>query len=174
MSEEWKNIEGYPNYSVSNLGRVRNDRSGKVLKPIKRGGYTENQKYLFVGLRCGSPAKLRSMSIHRLVAVAFIPNPENKPQVNHKDGNRYNNAISNLEWVTCGENIRHSFNVLNRKSGSSKKVMRIEDGRIFESMSEAARFCGLKNVGNIYRCIKGGRPTAGGYHWKYADVEKKL
>jgi len=105
-------IKGYDNlYCVNHEGIVVSpsytDKRGyfrelRVLKPSKRG-----KGYLAVGLM--KDGKQVPVSVHRLVAKAFIPNPENKPQVNHKDGNKENNHVNNLEWVTNQENIRHSY-----------------------------------------------------------------
>ncbi|AHJ87158.1 HNH endonuclease [Bacillus phage JBP901] len=105
--EQWKSLNGIvengENYEVSDLGRVKHARKGNILRHTSSsGGYCQ------VGL-CGS-GKLKKYVIHRLVALAFIPNPENKPQVNHIDGNKQNNCLSNLEWVTVSENIIHAIN----------------------------------------------------------------
>lgn len=102
--EIWRNIEGYyGKYQVSTWGRVRNAETGKVLKP-----YRNRKGYLKIGLlEIGNkiPKKHR---INRLVAKAFIDNPNNLPQVNHKDGNKENNSVTNLEWVTDNENKKHA------------------------------------------------------------------
>ena len=101
--EKWKPIEETGGkYSVSNMGRVRNNNTGNVLKPVDYGkGYTK------VNLRYGG--KEHNRQVHRLVAIAFIPNPENKPQVNHKNGVHDDNRVVNLEWVTGEENRRHAY-----------------------------------------------------------------
>lgn len=96
MSEEWLKINDCPNYEVSSIGRVRSISRGLVLKFSLRSGYP------FICIRRLDTTR-RQDSIHRIVAEAFIPNPENKPQVNHKDGNRQNNKVENLEWVTASE-----------------------------------------------------------------------
>lgn len=100
--EVWKDIDGfYGKYQVSSWGRVRNAETGKVLTP-----YRNKKGYLKIGLcnGSGSPAKFR---VNRLVAIAFIPNPYNLPQVNHKDGNKENNSYTNLEWTTNEINAKH-------------------------------------------------------------------
>lgn len=173
MKEEWKKIEGFPNYSISNLGRVRNDKTEYVLKPYIVGG--KNNQYLAVDLRTK-----KNVKVHRLVAMHFIPNPGNKREVNHIDGKHFNNKISNLEWVTGSENCFHAYRVIGRKKffGSenhySKKVIRVEDGKIFGSFVEAAKACGLKSHTSISQAIKGSRKTAGGYHWKIAEAEYEI
>ena len=171
MQEEWKKIEYFPNYSVSNLGRVRNDKTGKFLKPHKAG--KEKNQYFYTSLVqevCGTQ---KTFLIHRLVAFAFIPNPDNKPEVNHIDGNHFNNTVDNLEWVTERENRLHAYRVLNLDMGFGhslpKKVLRVEDGQVFDSVRNAAYACGLKDGSNISRCLSGKRQKAGGYHWKYYE-----
>lgn len=104
MMEVWKKVQEATDYSVSCIGRVRNDETGHILKPAQdRYGY----------LRCilMSNSKRLSRLIHRLVAIQFIKNPKKKLQVNHIDGNKKNNNIENLEWVTGSENIRHSYKI---------------------------------------------------------------
>ena len=107
MQEIWKDIEGFEGlYQVSTWGNIRGARG--ILKP-----YKNNKGYLKVGLfKNGKDHKKR---VNRLVALAFIPNPYNLPQVNHKDGNKENNSFTNLEWVTDEENKEHQKMMLNRK-----------------------------------------------------------
>jgi len=100
--ENWKKISGYENYSVSDFGRVRNDKTGRIMKTLPNA-----QGYPRVSLYDG--IKNISKTVHRLVAVSFIPNLENKPQINHIDGDKINNNVTNLEWVIPSENIKHSF-----------------------------------------------------------------
>lgn len=103
--EIWKSLDGIlecgEKYEVSNLGKVRNRITGHVLKP----GFSGDHEYLQVSL---SNSKVKRYLLHRVVAIAFIPNPENKPEVNHKDGDKTNCAVDNLEWVTSSENQIHA------------------------------------------------------------------
>lgn len=99
MTEIWKEIKGAKEYFISNLGRVKGMR-GKIMRLAKnRKGY----------LVCRIPNRKYSQSVHRVVATHFIPNPLNLPQVNHIDGRKLNNHHSNLEYVTCKENINHAI-----------------------------------------------------------------
>ncbi len=110
-------------YSVSNMGGIRGhirhrhlprDPIGRDLRPYSKKGYA------LISLHLGKQGSSLPTSVHRLVALAFIPNPENKPQVNHKNGIRNDNRVDNLEWMTCSENHRHSWRVLGRKSPHSR------------------------------------------------------
>ena len=99
--EIWKDIEGFEGrYQISSWGRVRN-KDGMILKP-----YMNNKGYFKISLQEGRKAIKKR--IHRLVAIAFVPNPKNLPQVNHMDGNKQNNSYTNLEWVTNKENLIHA------------------------------------------------------------------
>jgi predicted DNA-binding protein YlxM (UPF0122 family) len=120
MQEIWKSLKGIVEYGdyyeVSNLGRVRsvdrrvNSRNGKRLV---KGQILKQQvdKYGYMRVYCYLNGKGRNYQVHRLVALSFIPNLENKPQVNHKDGNKQNNHIDNLEWSTNKENMKHAFSI---------------------------------------------------------------
>ena len=151
--EEWRDVVGYEGlYMVSNLGNVkslpkrarhRNERTMKL--SIGGGGY------LYAHLR--KNGKDAQKLVHRLVAEAFIENTEDKPQVNHIDGNRCNNNINNLEWVTCSENQLHAYRVLNRVRSTGgtprptkRKLTReqvIEIRASNESQSSLARMYGV-------------------------------
>lgn len=102
--EIWKSVEGYNGkYQVSSWGRVRNAESGKILKP-----YKNSKGYLKVGLHAKGKRSPEKHRVHRLVAKAFVDNPYNLPQVNHKDGNKENNSVTNLEWTTDEINKKHA------------------------------------------------------------------
>ena len=110
--EIWRPVIGYENnYVVSNLARIKNTRSLRMLKPINSRGYT------LVSL-CKNGI-IKSTRIHRIVALAFIPNPHNKPFINHKNGNKNDNSIENLEWCTYKENLQHSWDTGLRKKKSA-------------------------------------------------------
>lgn len=116
-TEIWKPIEGYENYEVSNHGHVRNTKKDGRLMTACR----VTHGYLAVSL--SKDGKRRFRLLHRLVAEAFIPNPDGKPQVNHKDRVKTNNCIDNLEWVTCEENITHA--VLTAPPGNDRQSFHI-------------------------------------------------
>ena len=159
---KWKQIPQYPNYDCSNTGLIRNRTSGRISV-----GTITNRGYIAVSISINGIKQ--TIQPHRFVASLFVKNPENKPFVNHKDGNKTNNHFTNLEWCTHIENMRHASAVLNREFGrkNSKKVRCIETGIIYNSSKEAER---LTNVWNshINQCCTGKRNTAGGYHFEYA------
>ena len=117
MKEQWRNIDFASNYEVSNTGFVRNKSTKHVLK----GRETKNG-YLQVSLKIDKKNKFVNQYVHRLVASFWLDNIDNKDQVNHIDGNKKNNNVSNLEWVTAAENLDHKINILNKKSTDNKKV----------------------------------------------------
>lgn len=137
--ELWKIIDGYENYSISNMGRVKNNTTGLVLKPADNG-----KGYKHVGLY-DTNHKMKSIMVHRLVAYYFVPNPDNYPQVNHKDENKENNKASNLEWCTSyyninygTHNIRTGLNNPNRVPICS--VNSLGEFKYFLSAREAQRY----------------------------------
>lgn len=200
MKELWKDISGYEGvYQISNLGRVKRlayiseisprgykqymHFSEKILKP-----YTDKSGYVYTHL--SKAGKTNAYLLHRLVANHFIPNPENKSTVNHKDGNKINNNINNLEWATRSEQTQHAYKLgLNNSkvglSGDSNyaygkrgdlsynaiPVYQLDKNTNkiiseYGSMVEAAKQTGC-NVSKISMVCAGKRITTGGYKWKY-------
>jgi hypothetical protein len=167
-------IKGFPEYYVTDTGDVYSRISGRIIK-LK----PQKSNYLLVCLF--KNAKRHEKSIHRLVAKTFIPNPENKPQVNHKNGIKTDNRVENLEWCTASENQLHSVRVLGHKPVPPFKnklgkecllpvniVLQIKNGKIlatFYGLEEASRITGVWSQ-NIRKCCLGERNSAGGYQWK--------
>ena len=146
----WKQIDGFQNYEISDKGEVRNAQSGKILKPwIGVGGYA----YIRPTDGHGKPISKR---LHRLVAKAFVPNPYNNPQVNHKDGDKTNTGADNLEWVTKSENMNHAYRTgLQRTThkGEVRSVVCLNDGKFFGTISEASEYYGVSKS-QIYWCCR--------------------
>lgn len=126
--EIWKDVPGYEGrYKVSNAGRIKRmflynkpcPKTKQLIKPTEIK-YGLGRGYLYLGLNDG--AKIKTYGVHRLVAMAFIPNPDGKPETNHKDYNRSNNTVGNLEWVTKSENQKHSGRNPNRKKPDHQRT----------------------------------------------------
>ena len=201
MKEIWKNIEGYEGYQVSNLGRVRSlDRidsnnhplNGVILKP-----YISNSGYLLVGLY--KQQKRDRKLLHRLVAEAFIPNPENKPEIDHINTIKTDNTVflnedgsinyekTNLRWVTKKENMnnpltktkmqinarKHSKGKYGKENPASKPIIQYDKDSNFikewNCITDVERKMGY-SVSNISSCLRGKSNTAYGYIWKYKNA----
>lgn len=179
MSEIWKDIPGYEGlYQASNYGNVRSmnyNRTGQVreLKQNFKNGYC------FVLLR------RKNCYVHRLIAETFLENPENKPQVNHIDGDKHNNHVSNLEWCTVSENEKHKYRIglavsnltEEAREASRKAHMRqvrcITTGKEFDSVNDAANYYNICRT-SISFCLSGRYKYAGKYNgqklaWEYIN-----
>lgn len=156
---EWKTIQDFDMYEVNREGQVR--RKAQVLKPgsIPTG-------HLTVAL-CKGKGKPKSMYVHRLVALAFMDNPENKPLVNHINGNPKDNRLENLEWATPSENIMHGYRSNGRRVSTELKVVAVDqDGEMvmsFRSIVDAARLMGVTPHA-VWSAIDR-RGTCKGYRW---------
>lgn len=188
MKEEWRAVPGYEGlYELSNMGRVRSlDRIvrasgvskrrafGRVLNP-----YTNKLRYQYVAL--SKDGKSKTLSIHRLVANVFVPNPNNYSIINHKDENPSNNRADNLEWCTQMYNVHYGTGMERGDAKSNHGRMAVDkldlNGNYicsYRSISEAAEAVGVRKQ-SICACLKGkhsnGRNvfTAGGYKWRYKE-----
>lgn len=175
-NEIWKNIDWCQNYQVSTLGRVKslgNDktRKEKILKPSKhKNGYL--QVHIF------KKGKTKNMLVHRLVAEAFLSNPLNLPQINHRNEIKSDNRVENLEYCTADYNNKYGTRIeraAKAKTGvyntkTSKPIICIETGKIYPSAAEVQRQLGFSKC-NISQCCnkKYGYKTSGGYHWKFVE-----
>ena len=190
--KDWRTIEGYPEYRVSSEGDVescKNNRHGVSDEyHAIRQRICPTTGYKQCTITDGK--NIKTLNVHREVAKAFIPNPDNKPQVNHKDGNKLNNNIDNLEWVTREENIQHAYRTgLNRPhmteedmakgrklglpkaiEATRKPIRIVETGEEFRSINDCARTIHGSQQ-NIVKCLKGLRHTHKGLHFEYIDKE---
>ncbi len=162
MKEEFKTIAGFPDYQVSNLGNVFSIRANKILKK-----FSNPDGYVLYKLYEGK--KPSTLKAHRLVALNFIDNPTNKTQVNHKNGIKSDNNLSNLEWVSKSENQIHAHKTnLQTKIGERMPCLKISpDGfllEVFYSKSKAAEITGIPRK-QIYKSIKKDK-LIGGYLWR--------
>lgn len=180
-NEIWKDIQEYEGlYQVSNLGRIKSlekiiitnnniikKMSEKILKtPLHKDGYC------YVMLRKDNKSRL--FVVHRLVAKEFIPNPNNLPQVNHKDENKLNNNAENLEWCTAQYNINYGTHNERQALAKSKTVYQYSLDKIllniWKSTHDVYRKLGYAQ-GNIARCCRGESKTSNGYIWSYEKLE---
>lgn len=155
MQEVWVEVEGFPDYEVSNTGFVRHcERRYRTLN-----GGTTPKGYKFVSLR--KDLKSHTRTVHVLVANAFVPKPIDEAvyEVNHRNGDKTNNSYLNLEWMTHADNLRHA-----RETGLVKiyKVRIIETGEVFESAAECADYLGVHRS-YVYGHLNGYFPTCRGY-----------
>lgn len=187
MSELWKDINGYEGlYQISNKGKIRKlrfinnicnkEKIFELTPQIINSGYQKVMLY--------KNGEYKNALVHRLVAEAFVENPDNKKIVNHKDGDKTNNYADNLEWVTHGENMTHAYKnglaysaAKGRFGADSKKSIRVNmldktSEKVlnqFGSLIDAAHYIGVNKSSHICNCCKGKLKTAYGYKWEYAN-----
>ena len=166
--EEWRNIEGYPNYMVSNMGRVKSLGNNKTRKEKILKGGKDGSGYLYVPLYKERIRK--NYKIHRLVASAFLPNPDNLPQVNHKDEDKSNNRVENLEY--CNSQYNNNYGTHNERMAKSLSIPVLQfsfNGEFikkWDSATQVQNELGFDNS-DISKCCKGKKKTCGGYKWHY-------
>ena len=188
-NEIWKDIPGLKGrYSVSNLGNIRRNKyqiqkvngAMQILKPMMMKQYIDSEGYHHVGFKCSDLGINKTCQVHRIVALAFIPNPENKPTVNHKDGDKSNNRVDNLEWATYKEQSDHAHKIGLRTSKTyknregvkrklSKSVICYPLNKVFPTMIEAERQLHLYS-GCVWASINENRCIHG---YTFQFIEKK-
>jgi hypothetical protein len=152
FAEEWKDIPDYKNYEVSNMGNIRNKKTGRILKSYNKGGYAVISLSKTVG---------KMFQVHRLVCQAFILNPENKPQVNHIDKNGLNNNVTNLEWNSVLENNIHRSNGVTQTTNQQISIYRVDENtneklEKYDSIELAAEWLFTQGLSKNINSIKSG------------------
>ena len=182
--ETWREIAGYEGlYAISSLGRIkrlehwknqkttRSDKyyrykklSEKILRPYNNGRYET--------IDLSKDNVITTYLVHRLVAINFIDNPNNLPEVNHKDCNGLNNRVDNLEWCDRTYNINYADRTLKAAKAVEKKVLCVETGVVYDSGTKAANALGLLKS-KISQACNGKRATTGGLHWRFVEALDK-
>lgn len=179
MIEIWKDIPGYEGmYQVSNLGNIRGvDRYVKQMHgglQFKKGQLLRQKKnnrgYKIIILT--KYHKQKTFTIHRLVAMAFIPNPQQLPEINHIDCDKTNNRVENLEWCDRNQNLNHGERKKLHDKAVSKAVCQYDlEGNFIHEWSSIAEAQNELKIGNISNACSGKYKKAGGYIWKYKEAE---
>lgn len=157
----WRTVKNYDKYEVNTNGKIRNKRTKKILKPetCKKWGYLRVRLYI-------NENTAKHELVHRVVANTFLDNPNNLPEVNHKDQDKTNNCVNNLEWCTSQYNSRHSKGKPVIMYSPDKEIE-----RNFNCIREASKEMNIDNT-SITRCCKGKQKHAGGYIWEYAEKKE--
>lgn len=165
----FEKIKEFPQYEIDTKGRIRNSNKQILSQSISNNGYYR--------VHLCKNGKAKWYAVHKLVAETFIPNPLHLPEVNHKDENKLNNDVSNLEW--CSSKYNCNYGTRNKKisrarinNNLSQPVKCIETNVIYPSIMEAQRQTGIFNTA-IGKVCKGERKTAGHYHWVYINNIKE-
>ena len=181
---EWRKIERCPNYSINKAGQIRNDKTGKIKSQYinKDNGYPTVDLY--------ENNKSHKVTVHRLLAEAFIPNPENKPCIDHKDGNRQNNSLNNLRWATYSENnsrfntigirserikVTHFKEKRKTRGGGHEAWLEPDNIVFYDSITEVSEHFGC-SISNISLMLKEGnigrRGKMRGYKFEYCNKKE--
>ena len=162
---EWREVKEYSNYEVNQFGEIRHKTRRKVLKPRSNNG-----GYQYVNFKING--KNTNFAVHRIVANAFIPNPKGYTEINHKDYDRTNNCVDNLEWVDSSQNKQHAYLKDENKSSRGKAVIqRSKDGtyiKTFETISKAAKEMNC-SIAAISNCCLGRTKTSQGFLWSFVE-----
>lgn len=162
---EWREVKEYSNYEVNQFGEIRHKTRKKVLKPRSNNG-----GYQYVNFKING--KNINFAVHRIVANAFIPNPNGYTEINHKDYDRTNNCVDNLEWVSSSQNKQHAYLKDENKNSRGKAVVqRSKDGvyiKTFETISKAAKEMNC-SVSAISNCCLGRTKTSQGFLWSFVE-----
>ena len=156
--ELWLKIEEFPDYEISSNGRIRNIKTGRLLKTQRN-----TRGYMQVCLRNNKTQ--HNKRVHRLVADTFYDGHHKDLDVNHIDGNKLNNHISNLEFCTRSENINHAFQTGLKQPSRQIKIRVVETGETYDSIRECGRSLGC-NQSDICKCLNGRQRTCNGYHFE--------
>lgn len=167
--EKWLPLKEFPIYEVNQYGVIRNIKTKHVKKP-----YVDSWGYHQVSLHKGERGSSHRKTVHRLVADAFHDGDHSELQVNHIDGNKTNNFIGNLEFVTGSQNVKHAYDTGIRGPsggrGPIRKIRIIETGMIFNNMGDCARYVG-GDSGNICRCVHDQTKSYKGFHYEAIEDE---
>ena len=169
---EWRKIENFPDYLISADGNVKSfkhDKEGRLMSL-----HLDHSGYVVVTLR-NKDSQIKTKKVHQLVALSFIPLVKDKNQVNHKDGVKTNNHVSNLEWVNGSENLKHAYDYLNFNPNGIG-IAQVFNNKIiatFKSAEEASRQTGI-DASSIRKVCRRKRKTAGGYIWRDLDGGRKI
>jgi hypothetical protein len=158
-------IDGFEHYSITNNGKIINTKNNKKISASLNNGYKQSS------LTSSVDHKNKKFAVHRLVALVLLPKICGKNVVNHKDGNKLNNHVDNLEWTTQSENVAHSLNVLHGRTSHPRMVIQLKDGKQIsehKSVTEAGKAVGLTRHAINKVCL-GINKTAGGYEWEFVD-----
>lgn len=162
---EWREVKEYNHYEVNQFGQIRHKKRQQILRPRSNNG-----GYQYVNFKING--KNTNFAVHRIVANAFIPNPNGYTEINHKDYDKTNNCVDNLEWVTSSQNKQHAFLKEENKNSRGKSVSQFtKDGtfiKTFPSVSTAAAELGCC-VAAISNCCLGRTKTSKGFRWSFVE-----